>query len=55
MLLELLFVIGLFPLCLTARGQSSLKATYHDYWVSVIAINEAIVHHSKARCQLKYN
>ena len=53
MLLELLFVIGLFPLCLSARGQSSLKAIYHDYWVSVIAINEAIVHHCQGHCQLK--
>ena len=34
MLLELLFVYGLFPLCLSARGQSSLKATYRNYWGS---------------------
>ena len=47
MLLELLFAYGLFPLCLTARGQSSLKATYRSYWVSVIAINEEIVHNPR--------
>ena len=31
MLLELLFVNGLFPLCLSAPGQSSLKATCRNY------------------------
>ena len=32
MLIELLFVFGLFPLCLSARGQNSLKATCQSYW-----------------------